>query len=232
MSTPRARSSTGFGAMLVNEKGDVTVKSDAVRQALEFYKKLQQFLPPEVAAWDDASNNKFLVSGQASLIMNPPSAWAVAKRDAPKVAELCWTHGFAAGPKGRFAPFVPYFWSIWNFSKNQAAAKSLLRHLSTEPVVESMVVASGGYDLPSFEKFTTFKVWQEEGPPKGTLYHYPNPLQSPDPVGRRRAGAARHRRAHLHPGDDDPDGGALLQGRAAREDAGLGGGELEGFMRN
>jgi len=165
----------GFGAMLVNEKGDVTVKSDAVRQALEFYKKLQQFLPPEVAAWDDASNNKFLVSGQASMIMNPPSAWAVAKRDAPKVAELCWTHGFAAGPKGRFAPFVPYFWSIWNFSKNQAAAKSLLRHLSTEPVVESMVVASGGYDLPSFEKFTTFKVWQEEGPPKGTLYHYPNP---------------------------------------------------------
>jgi len=165
----------GFGAMLVNEKGDVTVKSDAVRQALDFYKKLQQFLPPEVAAWDDASNNKFLVSGQASMIMNPPSAWAVAKRDAPKVAEQCWTHGFAAGPKGRFAPFVPYFWSIWNFSKNQAAAKSLLRHLSTEPVVESMVVASGGYDLPSFEKFTTFKVWQEEGPPKGTLYHYPNP---------------------------------------------------------
>lgn len=166
----------GFGAMLVNEKGDVTVKSDAVRQALDFYKKLQQFLPPEVAAWDDASNNKFLVSGQASMIMNPPSAWAVAKRDAPKVAEQCWTHGFAAGPKGRFAPFVPYFWSIWNFSKNQAAAKSLLRHLSTEPVVESMVVASGGYDLPSFEKFTTFKVWQEEGPPKGTLYHYPNPF--------------------------------------------------------
>ncbi|MBN9088242.1 MAG: extracellular solute-binding protein [Reyranella sp.] len=165
----------GFGAMLVNEKGDATVKTDAVRQALEFYKKLMAFLPPDVAAWDDASNNKFLVSGQASMIMNPPSAWAVAKRDAPKVAELCWTHGFAAGPKGRFAPFVPYFWSTWNFSKNASAAKSLIRHLSTRDVVESMVVASGGYDLPSFENFTTFKVWQEEGPPKGTLYHYPNP---------------------------------------------------------
>src|SRR3954449_6547337 len=120
----------GFGAMLVNEKGDATVKTDGVRQALEYYKKLMAFLPPDVAAWDDASNNKFLVSGQASLIMNPPSAWAVAKRDAPKVAELCWTHGFAQGPKGRFAPFVPYFWSTWNFSKNQSAAKSLLMHLS------------------------------------------------------------------------------------------------------
>src|SRR6185437_15454789 len=161
----------GFGAELVNAKGDITVKSDAVRQALEYYKKLLAFLPPEVAAWDDASNNKFLVSGQASLIMNPPSAWAVAKRDAPKVAEQLWTHGFAQGPKGRFAPFTPYFWSAWNFGKNQSAAKSLLRHLSTRDVVESMVVASGGYDLPSFEKFTTFKVWQEEGPPKGTLYH-------------------------------------------------------------
>ena len=38
-----------------------------------------------------------------------------------------------------------------------------------------MVVASGGYDLPSFENLTKFKVWAEEGPPKGTLYHYPNP---------------------------------------------------------
>ena len=63
--------------------------------------------------------------------MNPPSAWAVAKRDAPQVAEQCWTHGFPAGPKGRYAPFLPFFWGIWNFSKNQSAAKSLLRHLST-----------------------------------------------------------------------------------------------------
>ena len=63
----------GFGAELVNAKGDITVKSDAVRQALEYYKKLMAFLPPEVPAWDDASNNKFLVSGQASMIMNPPS---------------------------------------------------------------------------------------------------------------------------------------------------------------
>jgi ABC-type glycerol-3-phosphate transport system substrate-binding protein len=165
----------GFGAELVDAKGDIKVKSDAVRQALDFYKKLMQFLPPDVPAWDDASNNKFLVSGQASLIMNPPSAWAVAKRDAPQVAEQCWTHGFPAGPKGRFAPFVPYFWGVWNFSKNVSAAKSLIVHLSHPAVVEQMVIASGGYDLPSFEKLTLFKVWAEEGPPKGTLYHYPNP---------------------------------------------------------
>jgi hypothetical protein len=165
----------GFGAMLVNAKGDITVKSDAVRQALDFYKKLLAFLPPDAPAWDNASNNKYLISGLGSLIMNPPSAWAVAKRDAPKVAEQLWTHGFAAGPKGRFAPFVPFFWGIWTFSKNQAAAKSLLVYLSQASSAEKMVIASGGYDLPSFANFTAFKVWAEEGPPKGTLYHYPNP---------------------------------------------------------
>jgi ABC-type glycerol-3-phosphate transport system substrate-binding protein len=86
-----------FGAILVNAKGEIVVKNDQVRQALDYYKKLMQFLPPDVAAWDDSSNNKALISGEASLIMNPPSAWAVAKRDAPAVAEQCWTHGFRPG---------------------------------------------------------------------------------------------------------------------------------------
>src|SRR5258707_14117293 len=64
-----------FGAQLVDAKGNLTVKTDAVRQALEFYKKLIPFLPTGVAAWDDANNNKALISGESALIMNPPSAW-------------------------------------------------------------------------------------------------------------------------------------------------------------
>jgi ABC-type glycerol-3-phosphate transport system substrate-binding protein len=164
-----------FGAEVVDAKGNVVVKNDNVRAVLEYYKKLMAFLPPDAPAWDDSSNNKWLVSGRGALIMNPPSAWAVAKRDAPQVAEQCWTHGFPVGPKGRFAPFLPYYWSIWKFAKNKEAAKSLLLHLSQPDAIEKMVRASGGYDLPAFEKLTTLKVWAEEGPPKGTLYHYPNP---------------------------------------------------------
>ncbi|WIM13475.1 extracellular solute-binding protein [Enhydrobacter sp.] len=164
-----------FGAVLVDAKGEIVVKNDQVRQALDWYKKLMAFLPEDVPAWDDSSNNKFLVSGQASMIMNPPSAWAVAKRDAPKVAENCWTHGFPSGPKGRFGPFLPFFWGIWNFSKNVPAAKSLLMYMSQASSAEKMVEASGGYDLPAFEKLTKFKVWAEAEPPKGTLFHYPDP---------------------------------------------------------
>jgi hypothetical protein len=146
-----------------------------VRAVLEYYKKLMAFLPPDAPAWDDASNNKWLVSGRGSLIMNPPSAWAVAKRDAPQVAEQCWTHGFPIGPKGRFAPFLPYYWSIWKFAKNKEAAKSLLVHLSQTDAIEKMVTASGGYDLPAFEKAHHPQDVGRGRPPKGTLYHYPNP---------------------------------------------------------
>ncbi len=168
----------GFGADLVNAKGDITVNSDNVRQALDYYKRLFAFLPPDAPAWDDASNNKWLVSGKGAMIMNPPSAWAVAKRDAPQIAEQLWTHGFAKGPKGRYAPFTPYFWGTWDFSKNQSAAKSLTAYMSQPSAVEKLVAASGGYDLPSFENLTTLKTWAEEAPPKGTLFHYPNPYNA------------------------------------------------------
>src|SRR5215216_6204691 len=164
-----------FGAQVVDAKGNVVVKNDKVRQVLEYYKKLMAFLPSDAPAWYDGSNNRWLVSGRGALIMNPPSAWAVAKRDAPQVAEQCWTHGFPIGPKGRFAPFLSFFWGTWNFGKNKSAAKSLLMHLSQPAAIEKLVAASGGYDLPSFANMTTLKTWADEAPPKGTLYHYPNP---------------------------------------------------------
>ena len=47
--------------------------------------------------------------------------------------------------------------------------------MSQRAAAEKFVAASAGYDLPSFSKLTDFKTWAEEGPPKGTLYHYPNP---------------------------------------------------------
>jgi ABC-type glycerol-3-phosphate transport system substrate-binding protein len=162
-----------YGAHLVDAKGNITVDSDATRQVLEYCKRLVQFLPPDVFAWDDASNNKWLISGKGALIMNPPSAWAVAKRDAPKVAEQLWTFPAPKGPKGRYQPSIPFYWGIWKFSKNKAAAKSLLTYLSQRPAVEQLVLASSGFDIPSFAGLRDFKIWKEVGPPRGTLSHYP-----------------------------------------------------------
>jgi hypothetical protein len=37
----------GFGAMLVDAKGNITVKSDPVREALDYYRRLMAFLPSD-----------------------------------------------------------------------------------------------------------------------------------------------------------------------------------------
>ena len=115
------------GAQMTDKDGNITVKSDAMKQVLEWYKRLVPFLPSGVFAWDDSSNNKALISGQAALIFNPPSAWAVAVRDNPKVAEQLWTFPSPKGPKGRIDPTVPFFWGVWSFSKNISAAIDLPR---------------------------------------------------------------------------------------------------------
>jgi ABC-type glycerol-3-phosphate transport system substrate-binding protein len=162
-----------YGAELVDASGKITVKSDAVKRVLEYMQRLVKFLPNDVFAWDDASNNKYLISGQGSMIMNPPSAYAVAKRDNPKVGEQLWTFEMPKGPKGRFVPYLPFLWGLWSFSKNKPAAKSLLTHLEQRENAEKLVNASIGYDIPSFESMRNFAIWEQVGPPKGTVYHYP-----------------------------------------------------------
>lgn len=162
-----------FGADLVNEKGDITLKTPAVRQVLEYGQKLVKFLPADAVSYDDASNNRALISGNSALVCNPPSAWAVALRDNKPVAEDSWTFSMPKGPKGRMVPSLFYLWGIWNFSKNKSAAKELIMFLSEREQVEARAKEVSGYDIPPFDSMLDFKVWEETGPPKGTVYNYP-----------------------------------------------------------
>ena len=158
---------------MVDAKDNIKINSDETREALEYAKKLMAVNPPDVYAWDDAGNNRWLISGKGSGIMNPPSAWAVAKRDNPKVSENCWTHPMPRGPKGRFVGQLPQFYGLWSFSKNKAAAKDFLLFISQKPQVAKLVEASFGYDLPSFRSMYDLDTWKTVGPPLGTVYGYP-----------------------------------------------------------
>ena len=139
---------SAFGAELVNAKGEITVDSPAVRTMLEYCQKLVKFFPADTVSYDDASNNRALISGKSALIMNPPSAWAVAKRDAIDVASDCWHFPCPAGPKGRYIPYNYSFYGAWNFGKNKSAAKELIHYLQMREQVEPRCVASEGYDIP------------------------------------------------------------------------------------
>jgi ABC-type glycerol-3-phosphate transport system substrate-binding protein len=162
-----------FGAELVDKDGNITVKSDKVRAVLEHGQKLVKVLPDDAVSFDDASNNRALISGKSALIWNPPSAWAVAKRDAPMVAADSWSFSGPSGPEGRFLPYLPYFWGLWNFSKNKSAAKDLIEALLQRDNVEARCDVVVGYDVPPFNSMLDFKVWEDVDPPKGTVYNYP-----------------------------------------------------------
>jgi ABC-type glycerol-3-phosphate transport system substrate-binding protein len=162
-----------FGAEVITSEGAVNVRSDNVRQVLEYARDLVKHLPDDAVSYDDASNNRALISGRSALVWNPPSAWAVALRDAPQVAGDCWTFPAPQGPKGRFLPLGAFSFGIWNFSPNKTAAKELIAFLSQRENVEARCNAVLGYDVPPFASMTDFKVWDEVGPPKGTVYHYP-----------------------------------------------------------
>jgi len=162
-----------YGVVMVDAKDNIKINSDETRQAMEIARKLAEVMPPEVFAWDDAGNNRWLISGKGSSIMNPPSAWAVAKRDNPKVAEQCWSHPVPRGPKGRFVGQLPQFYGVWSFSKNKQAAKDLLTFISQKESIAQLVEASVGYDLPSFKSMYDLKTWNEVGPPTGVVYGYP-----------------------------------------------------------
>jgi len=162
-----------FGSVFIDAEDGIKVDSAETRAALEYMKKLMPLNPPEVFAWDDAGNNRWLISGKGSGIMNPPSAWSVAKRENPKVAENCWTHDMPRGPKGRFVGQLPFFYGLWSFSPNKSAGKDLLLHLSQKEQARQLVAASNGYDLPAFKSFYDFDTWQKVEPPLGTVYNYP-----------------------------------------------------------
>jgi ABC-type glycerol-3-phosphate transport system substrate-binding protein len=221
-----------FGADLVNAKGEITIGSDNVMAAMEYCQKLVKFMPPDAVQWDDASNNRALISGKAALIWNPPSAWAVAKRDAPQVAADCWTFPNPLGPKGRLVPHRPYFWGIWSFARNKSAARELITYLSQREQVEQLAAPVAGYDIPPFQSMTDMKVWSEVEPPKGTVYNYPvRPW---------------HNAEYYIPGSSAPPEiavqiwnryllpgmvGRLLGGQSIKESIAWAKDELEGFIR-
>ena len=162
-----------YGGTLIDAEGKSQLNSDAMRQTLEFCQRLVKFYPSDAVSYDDASNNRALISGKSALIFNPPSAWAVAKRDNIEVASDCWTFPAPSGPKGHFIPTQSYFWGVYSFSQNKSAGKDLIEFLMQRENVEARDNASEGYDLPPYAKLNDFNIWNEVGPPKGTVFNYP-----------------------------------------------------------
>jgi multiple sugar transport system substrate-binding protein len=147
-----------YGASEVKEDGKtLNVDTKEFRDFLDFAKAFHNDAnTPEVFAWDDTSDNRFLGSGQASFIhdaisslrsIQPPPD----KPDpaAQKLFDSISIRPMLAGTGSSVDMPDVTLYAMWQFAKNQDAAKAFLHdYLDNWP--EAMK-QSTGYNMPFFE---------------------------------------------------------------------------------
>jgi multiple sugar transport system substrate-binding protein len=151
-----------FGAHAVDAQGHVAIDSAATRKALDYVRKLAKYMPPDVMGWDSGGNNTFMLSGVGSWTINPVSIYLSAKSNLPDVAKNLEHTLPPAGPKGRFATTTVYTLGIPKWSPCQDTAKKLIEYMFQPKNYEGWITASGGYNIPLFQKFPKLDVWTQD----------------------------------------------------------------------
>jgi multiple sugar transport system substrate-binding protein len=121
-----------YGGHLVDADGktptvDIAENSTFLSVAQEFYAKANT---PEVFAWDDASDNRWLDSGQGVYIHDALSSMRSVQSTNPGLYNNLAMRAPIAGPakpNGVSTP-DPNCYVIWKWSKNVNAAKDFLKH--------------------------------------------------------------------------------------------------------
>ena len=146
-----------FGASEVQQDGKtLNVDTKEFRAFLDFTKAFYaEANEPEVFAWDNVSDNRYLGSGQGSFIHDAISSLRSIQPppdkpdpDAQKLYDSISIRQVLAGPAGQHIMPDVNVYSIWQFAKNQAAAKAFL-HDYLDNWKEAMT-QSTGYNMPMF----------------------------------------------------------------------------------
>jgi multiple sugar transport system substrate-binding protein len=139
-----------YGSTEQDEEGRVTINSKETVEAVKFVRALyKETMTPEVFTWDPASNNRFLVSGKGSYILNAISALRTAEKTNPDIAKKLFLWKSPQGPVRRQGlEHVMGVYVIWKFAEQPELAKQFLVDLIDN--FEAAFTASEFYDFPSF----------------------------------------------------------------------------------
>jgi multiple sugar transport system substrate-binding protein len=139
-----------FGSTEQDAEGRVTLNSKETVEAVKFVRALyKETMTPEVFTWDPASNNRFLISGKGSYILNAISALRTAEKTNPDVAKQLFLWKTPQGPVRRQGlEHVIGIYVIWKFAENKDLAKQFV--LDFIDNFEAAFVASEFYDFPTF----------------------------------------------------------------------------------
>jgi multiple sugar transport system substrate-binding protein len=139
-----------FGSFLQDESNRVTLDSKATVDAVKFMSEIYKSGEEDaIFGWNPASNNQYLYSGRASMILNAISATRTPEQlNLPFVNDL-WIWPIPKGPHGRLGlEHVMGVYSIWKFAKNKDAAAKFITDLCIN--YKQATDASQLYNFPSF----------------------------------------------------------------------------------
>jgi multiple sugar transport system substrate-binding protein len=151
----------GFGAKVLEADGKTpAVNSDRMGQVIEWYKELyKDAMEPEVLSWDDAGNNRFILSGKGSWIHNPVSPYNAALKEKMPIADDINHHNSPSGPAGAHSAPPILGIAVWKFSKNQELAKEFIQYLFKKENYDAWIVASNAFNHPPLKHLADHPIW-------------------------------------------------------------------------
>ena len=139
-----------FGAHEQDEAGNLTISSKNTLEALRFVKGLfEDCMTSEVLAWDASSNNRQMLAGRSSLVLNAISVTRTGENQKMAIHEKIAVAKAAKGPVRRMGlEHVMDCYVVWKFAENiPGAQKFLVDYIGN---FKEAFLASEFYNFPCF----------------------------------------------------------------------------------
>lgn len=139
-----------FGSSVQDADGNLAINSPQTLEALKFVKALfQEAMTPEVLAWDPSSNNRQMLAGRSSLVLNAISVTRTGENNKMNIHEKIGLAKAAKGPVRRIGlEHVMDCYVIWKFAENiDGAQKFLVDYIGA---FKEAFLASQFYNFPCF----------------------------------------------------------------------------------
>jgi multiple sugar transport system substrate-binding protein len=141
-----------FGSSVQDKDGKVVLNSKQTLEAVKFVKALyEETMTDEVFTWDASANNRFILAGKGSLVLNAISVTRTAEKENPEMSKQIQIAKACKGPVRRMGlEHVMDVYCIWKFAENIGGAKKFLVDYINN--FREAFLASEFYNFPCFAK--------------------------------------------------------------------------------
>jgi multiple sugar transport system substrate-binding protein len=149
--------------LAINSKGTI----DSVKFMTGFWKDAHD---EGGLAWDDTNNNRAFLSQTISATLNGASIYIeslrnpdkyISEKGAPLKTDILHSP-LPRGPAGQFSMHTYHSHVLPSYSKNQKAAKELLKWAHSKPVYEKWFISQKGFATPPTPEWEKHKLWEED----------------------------------------------------------------------